>query len=92
MELLAREFGWPFYDADDFHPKKNVEKMRAGIALNDEDRKPWLQRLHDKIQSMIMHKRNAILVCSGLKQTYRDAIGVNQKTVKTVHLKGSYTA
>ena len=43
-ELLARELGWPFYDADDFHPKKTVEKMRAGIALNDEDRKPWLQR------------------------------------------------
>ena len=61
------ELEWPFYDADDFHPKKNVEKMRAGIALNDEDRKPWLQQLHDKIQSMIMHKRNVILVCSALK-------------------------
>ncbi len=89
-ELLAKELGWPFYDADDFHPNKNVEKMRAGIALNDEDRKPWLQRLHDKIQSLIMHKRNAIFACSALKQTYRDAIGVNQKTVKTVYLKGSY--
>jgi len=89
-ELLAKELGWPFYDADDFHPKKNVEKMRAGIALNNEERKPWLKRLHDKIQSLIMHKKNAILACSALKQTYRDALGINQKTVKTVYLKGSY--
>ena len=89
-QLLAKELEWPFYDADDFHPKKNVEKMRAGIALNDEDRKPWLERLSDEIQLFVMNKRNAIFACSALKQSYRDALGVNQKTVKTVYLKGSY--
>jgi hypothetical protein len=42
-ELLANELGWKFYDADDYHPAANVEKMRRGIPLTDEDRKPWLQ-------------------------------------------------
>jgi len=38
-KMLAKKIGWPFYDGDNLHPKKNVEKMRAGIALTDEDRK-----------------------------------------------------
>jgi hypothetical protein len=37
-KLLAEKLSWPFYDGDNFHLKKNVEKMRAGIALTDEDR------------------------------------------------------
>ncbi len=89
-QLLATELGWPFHDADDFHPEANVEKMRAGIALNDEDRIPWLKRLRDEIQLLVMNKKNTIFACSALKQSYRDELGVNQKTVKTVYLKGSY--
>ncbi|MDX1479272.1 MAG: gluconokinase [Saprospiraceae bacterium] len=44
---LASALELPFYDADDFHPYRNVEKMRAGIALQDDDRWPWLERLRD---------------------------------------------
>ena len=44
-KLLANELGWKFYDADDYHPAANIEKMRRGIPLTDEDRKPWLQTL-----------------------------------------------
>ena len=29
-ELLAQTLGWPFYDADDFHPAGNIEKMKRG--------------------------------------------------------------
>lgn len=39
--LLSATLDWKFYDADDFHPKTNVEKMRQGIPLTDEDRTPW---------------------------------------------------
>jgi len=42
---LAKELGWPFYEGDDFHPKKNIEKMANGIALSDQDRAIWLSRL-----------------------------------------------
>jgi len=89
-KMLAKKLGWPFYDADDFHPKENVEKMRAGIALTDEDRKLWLEKLRADIQRWLKHRQSTILACSALKQAYRDILGVNQSTVRTVYLKGSY--
>jgi len=89
-KMLAEKLGWPFYDGDDFHPAKNVEKMRAGIALNDEDRKLWLETLHAHIQRWLKDEQNTLLACSALKQTYRGMLGVNQSTVRTVYLKGSY--
>ena len=45
--MLAGRLGWRFADADDFHPAANVEKMRAGIPLTDEDRWPWLRAIGD---------------------------------------------
>ncbi|MBP1695775.1 MAG: gluconate kinase, family [Deltaproteobacteria bacterium] len=89
-KMLAEKLGWSFYDGDDFHPKENVEKMRAGIALTDEDRKLWLETLHANVQYWLRDKQNSILACSALKQAYRELLGVNQNTVKTVYLKGSY--
>ena len=44
-EALAERLGVPFRDADEFHPKANVEKMSAGIPLTDEDRWPWLDAI-----------------------------------------------
>jgi carbohydrate kinase (thermoresistant glucokinase family) len=89
-KMLAEKLGWSFYDGDDFHPEENVEKMRAGIALTDEDRKLWLKKLHANIQDWLRDRQNTILACSALKQDYRDMLGVNQTTVKTIYLKGSY--
>jgi len=89
-KMLAEKLGWPFYDGDDFHPAENVEKMRAGVALNDEDRKLWLETLHAHIQRWLIDGQNTLLACSVLKQAYRDILGVNQTTVRTVYLKGSY--
>ena len=89
-KMLAEQLRWSFYDGDDFHPRANVEKMRAGIPLTDEDRKTWLDILHGYIQRWLREDRNAILACSALKQSYRDTLGVDQDTVKTVYLKGSY--
>jgi carbohydrate kinase (thermoresistant glucokinase family) len=88
--MLSKKLGWPFYDADDFHPKENVEKMNAGIALTDEDRKLWLEKLRGDIQRWLKHRQSTVLACSALKQAYRDILGVNQSTVKTVYLRGSY--
>jgi len=89
-KMLAGKLRWPFYDGDDFHPKENVEKMRAGIALSDEDRRVWLEKLRDNIERWLKEKQNTILACSALKRAYRDILGVNQKRVRTVFLKGSY--
>ena len=89
-KMLAEKLGWSFYDGDDFHPRENVKKMRAGIPLTDEDRKTWLDILHGHIQRWLREDRIAILACSALKQSYRETLGVDQDTVKTVYLKGSY--
>jgi carbohydrate kinase (thermoresistant glucokinase family) len=89
-KMLAAKLGWSFHDGDNFHPERNIEKMRAGIALTDEDRKAWLNKLHANIQRWLREKQNSILACSALKQAYRDMLGVDQNTVRTVYLKGSY--
>jgi carbohydrate kinase (thermoresistant glucokinase family) len=88
--MLAGKLDRPFYDGDDFHPPENVEKMRAGLPLTDEDRKAWLDILHALIGRLLAEDRHAILACSALKQSYRDALGVDQDAVRTVYLKGSY--
>ena len=44
-EPLAERLGFPYFDADEFHPSQNVAKMAAGTPLTDEDRWPWLDRI-----------------------------------------------
>lgn len=84
-KILAKKLGWKFYDADDFHPQSNIDKMRRGISLNDEDRRPWLEALHRLI---VEQKSPAVIACSALKQSYRDYLKKGRKDVKVVFLKG----
>ena len=42
--LLAGRLGWPFRDAEAFHPPENIAKMSRGTPLTDADRAPWLAR------------------------------------------------
>lgn len=69
-QLLAEKLELPFFDADDFHPIKNVEKMKAGKPLNDADRAPWLDRLNELAKEQLAQK-GAIITCSALKEKYR---------------------
>ena len=89
-EWLARELGWRFLEADDFHPAANIEKMRSGHALTDEDRWPWLERLREQIKRLLAAGENAVLACSALKRAYRDRLRVSDK-VKFVFLCGDYS-
>jgi gluconokinase len=86
--LLAEQSGWEFADADDFHPPANVEKMRRGIPLTDDDRRPWLERLRNEIAHWIAAQRNVVLACSALKRSYRQKLEVGPQ-VRFVYLKGS---
>jgi gluconokinase len=86
--LLAEQSGWEFADADDFHPPANVEKIRRGIALNDDDRRPWLDRLRAAITEWIAEGKNIVLACSALKRSYRRELAVGPE-VRFVYLKGS---
>jgi gluconokinase len=87
-KLLASELGWQFADADDFHPAANVEKMRHGFPLDDEDRKPWLERLRVEITRWVAIQSNVVLACSALKRIYRQEVNVSSQ-VRFVYLKGS---
>jgi gluconokinase len=86
-EALGKALGWTFVDGDDFHPPANVEKMRSGTPLSDEDRWPWLDRLVDEARAAAARDGNAILGCSALKQAYRDRLA-RAGDVRFVHLCG----
>ncbi len=88
---LAKRLGWPFHDADDFHPEENVEKMRAGVPLGDAARAPWLERLHDLIAHHLDAGQPLVLACSALKERYRDALrGTYGERVLFVHLAAPF--
>lgn len=89
-KLLAQGLGWRFIEADDFHPADNVEKMRSGHPLTDEDRWPWLQRLQQQIAQSVDASENAVLACSALKRAYRDRLRIGDE-VRFVFLCGDYS-
>ncbi len=72
--LLAKECGWAFHDADDYHPADNVAKMKSGTPLDDEDRWPWLERLNALLLDSERQGKSMVLACSALKQIYRDRL------------------
>jgi gluconokinase len=86
--LLAERLGCGFDDADSFHPPANVEKMRAGTPLTDEDRWPWLHALRAAIETWNAEGRDHVLACSALKQSYRDVLSP-AGDVTFIYLKGS---
>ena len=85
-QLLAERLGWVFAEGDDFHPVANVEKMRAGQPLTDDDRWPWLQALADWIGAREADGDNAVLTCSALKRSYRDVLSHGHPSVRFVHV------
>jgi gluconokinase len=87
--LLAKELGWEFADADDFHSAANKEKMSRGIPLDDADREPWLEALRTALLQWSAEHKNVVLACSALKKIYRDRFKIGPE-VKFVYLKGSY--
>src|SRR5262249_10746485 len=91
-EALAARLGWAFEDGDNWHPARNIEKMRQGIPLTDEDRAPWLRSLHDAIKPWIAAKHEVVLHCSACRQVYRDALGagIDVESIRLVYLKGTY--
>lgn len=88
-ERLAERLGWPFRDADSFHPSENVAKMSRGEPLDDEDRKPWLAAIAAWIDQLRAAGRNGVVTCSALKKRYRDVIVGQRPDVALVYLEGS---
>lgn len=87
---LAESLNYKFADADDFHSLENIEKMHNGIALDDADRLPWLQKIQDAIKQCLQQNKNLVLTCSALKESYRQMLLIDGESVKLVYLKGSF--
>lgn len=84
---IAFELALPFHDADDFHPKENIEKMAQGIPLNDEDRLPWLQDLASHFEKW-EQIGGAVLACSALKESYRKLLMSLGNEIEWIYLSG----
>lgn len=86
--LLASRLGWPFVDADDLHSTASKQKMHAGIPLDDDDRKPWLDTLHAQMRTWLDGNVSAVLACSALKERYRARLFSGDDRVRFVFLTG----
>ena len=83
--LLAKNINGIFVDGDDLHPHANIEKMRKGIALTDNDRLPWLSSI-SKILQEHAEQYPLIVACSALKESYRNRLG---EDFHLIYLKGT---
>lgn len=84
---LAQRLAVPFADADDFHPEANLAKMTAGIALDDDDRHPWLEAIGEWLAGQ--DAQGGVISCSALKRTYRDQLRDHAGRLVFVHLHGT---
>jgi len=88
-QALAKRLSGEFVDADDLHPAANIRKMSAGVPLTDEDRWPWLQRVHEVILANARSGGPAVVACSALKRAYRELLLSGLADTKLVYLRGT---
>lgn len=84
---LAQRLRVPFADADDFHPAANIAKMTAGLALDDDDRHPWLEIIGDWLAQRCAS--GGVMSCSALKRSYREQLRRHCPEVRFLHLSGT---
>ncbi|MFC5380165.1 gluconokinase, GntK/IdnK-type [Aquipuribacter nitratireducens] len=89
---LVDRLGWDFLEGDDAHPAANVEKMRAGTPLTDDDRWGWLRTIAHWVGTHHEEGRRTVVACSALRRAYRDVLrtGDEEAVAATafVHLHG----
>jgi gluconokinase len=86
-KAVAHRLGWPFHDADDYHPPANVARMTAGVALTDEDREPWLATLREVLLALDRQQLSAVLACSALKNDFRRRLRKGVQDLSYVYLR-----
>lgn len=87
--LLAEKLAIPFYDADNYHPQANLDKMSRGEPLNDLDRAPWLEAINQDVRKWYSEGTDAVIGCSALKHAYREALTSGVDRVQWIQLSGS---
>lgn len=87
--MIAERLGYTFAEADNFHSPDSVKKMESGIALQDDDRWPWLERLGTWMSGKAHAGESTVITCSALKRSYRDVLREGAHDVDFIHLHGS---
>src|SRR3546814_8523038 len=85
---LADALDYGYAEGDDYHPSANVEKMRSGQPLEDDDRWPWLRAMAADVDRWQAEGKGMVLACSALKQAYRDILIGDRRDVRLVSLTG----
>ena len=83
---MAARLGVAFVDGDDLHPRHNIDKMRAGLALDDADRLPWLDAIGAALADRQAHPQGLVLACSALKRAYRARIRAGAAGLRFIFL------
>ena len=73
-QALAAALGWPFHDADRYHSPESVARMRRGVPLTDEMRRPWLAALRTLLAGILARGEHAVVACSALRREHRRAL------------------
>lgn len=84
--LVAGRMGWPMAEGDDYHSAANKAKMAAGVPLNDEDRRPWLDALHAVLAGWQAGGESGVMTCSALKDAYRTRLSEGLPALRFVWL------
>ncbi len=87
--VVAAELGCDFAEGDDMHPQTNLDKMRGGTPLTDEDRRPWLRAVAAWTRARAAEGRSTAVTCSALRRSYRDVLRAGAPDTCFVHLSGS---
>ena len=88
-KLLARSLKAEFLEGDDLHPSRNIERMAAGIALTDNDRRDWLLEIAQQLADAHASRHALVVSCSALKRSYRDMLRAAANQLAFVHLHAS---
>ena len=86
--LVAERLGVPLAEADEFHPRANIDKMTSGVPLTDADREPWLAAIAGWIAERAADG-GGVVTCSALKRRYRDTLRAAADDVWFLHLDGA---
>lgn len=86
--MLAETCGVPYLEGDSVHSQANVARMRAGVALTDDDRREWLELLSQRIAQARAQATGLVVSCSALKRQYRDVLRRGASDLTFVHLQG----
>lgn len=86
---LAKALGVGYLEGDDLHPRQNVERMAAGIALTDDDRQGWLQAIAERLAMATSKGQGLVVSCSALRRSYRNLLRAAAPGLRLVHLTGS---